>query len=295
MRVFVTGADGFIGRALTPILLAQGHRVTGLARDAASADRLRERGAEPLLADLRDANALTEAARAAEGVIHLALQLGPDVAAIDRAAITALLAGMRGSGKPYVGASAAGLVGDTGADIVDEARPLPQGGPNGWRVENEALVLAAAADGVRAAAVRPAPMVFGHGGGALLPKLIADARATGAGHHVGNGLQAWSTAYVEDVANLFAAVLEHGKAGETYFAASDEITPWRDIAAAVSHRAGQAGRTASWTVDEAQSVVGFLGGLMAINVRVSNDKARALGWKPSGPNVLDEIARYPAA
>ena len=106
MRVFVTGADGFIGTALTEILIAQRYHVTGLARDTASAGRLRERGVEPLQADLGDSKALTEAARSADGVIHLALQLGPDVGAVDRAAITALLAGLHGSGKPYVGASA---------------------------------------------------------------------------------------------------------------------------------------------------------------------------------------------
>lgn len=224
---------GILGGAVAEKLQAAGHRVAGLARSDAAVGRLRERGMTPVRAELFDTARLAQAAKTADGVMHLAASFGPDWQAGDRAAVQALLGALDGSGKPFVYTSIAPVYGDAGASVADEDAPLNPPRFHRWRPAVEQEVLAAAARGVRTIVLRPAP-VYGRSGGSSVLLLVQNAQQAGAARYIGAGETRWSTVHVDELADLYVLALERAAGGTLLNASSGISVSMRELAAAVA-------------------------------------------------------------
>ncbi len=289
MRVFMTGATGFIGSAVVEKLQAGGHIVVGLAHSDRSVAALRGRGIAPVRGGLEDTALLTAQARDAEAVIHLGATAGPGFPDADRRAVDAFLEGLEGSGKRFVYTSGVAVPGDTGQGVGDEEAPLDPAWKMAWRGVTERSALDAAARGVHAIAIRPS-MVHGRGRPGMAGVFVEGARG-GLVRYVGSGEYRWSTVHVDDIADLYVRVLERADAGEVFIAAADEVVSFRELAEATSRAAGGDGPVASWPLEEARGALGLLADLMTVNAVVSGAKARrTLGWAPHGAPLLAELA-----
>jgi nucleoside-diphosphate-sugar epimerase len=293
MRVFVTGASGHIGSALVPELLAAGHEVTGLARSLAAASALEAQGVLPWRGDLDDLASLGRAARAADGVIHLAFKHElafsgdfPGALRAERAAIEALGAALEGSGKPLLTTSgtmtfASSVSGREGTEADDGLGP---------RVVSEHSALAFVARGVRAIAIRLPPTVHSdldHRG--FIPTLVAGARANGYAAYVGSGLNRWPAAHTRDVARLYRLALEVAPAGTRLHAVADRGVPFREIAGAIARGLGV--EALSVPAAEAGKHLGFLAGFAGADNPTSSERTRELtGWTPTHTGLLEDLA-----
>ena len=301
MKVFVTGASGYIGGSVAAALIASGHSVTGLVRSQERAAAVRARSIEPVIGTLADAALLARTAREVDAVINAA-------SSDDRGAVEAMLPALAGSGKPFVHTSGSSIVGDMaggerGEKVYEDdtpVRPLPG---KVARVAIDRLVLDSAQNGVRAAIVCPT-MIYGRGHGVhaesvQVPRLIALARKHGAGVHVGRGENIWSNVHIDDLVPLYLGALEKAPAGAFYYAENGENS-YREIAAAISRMLGFGGRTRAMPMDEAVAEFGETAAQFSYgsNSRVRATRARReLGWTPSAGTLLDEIERgcYAAA
>lgn len=294
MRVFVTGASGHIGSAVVPELLQAGHQVVGLARSDSSAEALAAAGAEVRRGDLDDLDGLREAARAADGVIHLAfkhdlMRTGDFAGAVgaDYAAIEALAAPLEGTGKPLVSTSGtlmlayAGIAGRPGTE--DD---FASGGP---RVDAENFVIGLAERRVRSSVVRLPPIVHSsldHHGFAHI--LIGIARQTGVSAYVGDGANRWPSVHTLDAARVYRLALESAPAGSRLHAVADEGIPFRDIAAAIGRGAGVP--TASVSEADAGERFAFLGSFVGVDNPTSSELTRkVLGWDPTHPGLIEDL------
>lgn len=298
MKVFLTGATGYIGGAVAERLLAARHAVVGLARSEQAAASLAARGITPHRGDLSDPDSLYAAARAADGVIQLAqAQFAPggDFAAqmeelgrIAGGAVDALLRALEGSGKPLILTGGTGAYGDTGERVVDEETPIPPLPMLAGMAENDRKVLGAT--GIRGMAIRPA-IVYGRGGGPVR-MLVEMARQAGQVLYTGDGQNLLSTVHVDDVAELYLLMLERAPRGTLLNAVAEPFVSQRALLEAVSRAAGLGGVVTPMPEEQARSMAYGAGGLFARNSRVSAARARALlGWSPMRPSVLDELAR----
>ncbi len=294
MRVFVTGATGYIGGSIAARLLAAGHEVSGLSRDQAKADALAARGIEPVRGSLDDAAVLAEASRAADAVVNAA-------SSDHRAAVEACLAALAGTGKPFVHTSGSSIVaddaeGEFGEAVFDETTPFTPPPLRAARVALDRDIRAAAGSGVRSVVLCNS-LIYGQGLGlheesVQVPTLVALARQRGVASHVGRGLNTWSTVHVEDMADLYLLALEKAPAGSFWFVESGEAS-FRDMASAIGRSLGLGDRTEPWPMAEAVAAWGESKAryTMASNSRVRADRARALlGWRPGRPSVLADIA-----
>lgn len=302
MELFMTGATGYIGSAITEKLLQAGHRIVGLARSTASADALEKQGIEPRAGTLADTAILEEAARNADGVIHNAFDLSSlDFAAANNEeakAVDSLIAGLRGSGKPLVFTSGTGVLGDTGSVVFDEETPIaptefPAVKELRLRMATEKTVLEAA--GIRGIVLRP-PNVYGRGdGNGVLAAVRAAARKRGAvPYAVGSEDHHWAFVHVEDLADLFVLALDKAPAGELFHAGAQPGLRTPDIAAALSHGTGLGGKTVALEIPELADALGsrYVADYWASNSQTSSDKARRLlGWQPRHLDLLQEVAR----
>jgi nucleoside-diphosphate-sugar epimerase len=298
MRVFVTGASGHIGLPVVRELLAAGHEVTGLARSEASARRVTAAGAQARLGTLDDLSGLREAAREADGVIHLAfkhdvaLTGGDFMSAItaDVRAVEALGDALAGSGKPFVNTSGTMLLAHsvTGRAGTEEDQGQAGGNP---RVASENLSLGFAARGVRAAVVRLSPTVHSaldhHG---FIPMLIAAARKNGFAAYVGDGAARWPAVHTLDAARMYRLAVEAAPAGARLHAVADEGIPFRTIAEAIGLRLGLPAK--SVPAEKAGELVGpFLGMIVQLDNLTSSARTRALlHWEPTHPGLLADLA-----
>ena len=294
MRIFVTGASGYIGGSIAAHLRGAGHEVLGLVRSEAKAAQLAASGVKPVLGDLADAALLARTAREADATVNAA-------SSDDRAAVDALLDALAGSGKPFLHTSGASVVadralGEAGGRILhdeEDFEPLPE---RAARAALDRAVLAAAGRGVRSVVLCNS-LIYGRGRGLnpdsiQIPKLIEAARDEGAGVHIGSGANVWSTVHVDDVVDLYALALERAKPGSFLFVENGEAS-FRDIAAAIGRMLGFRGRTKDWPPEEAIRRWGERAAwTFGSNCRVRGRRARAeLDWRPSRPSVIEEIER----
>ncbi|MFN3007644.1 SDR family oxidoreductase [Mycolicibacterium wolinskyi] len=284
MRIFVTGASGFIGSAVVPELVNAGHEVVGLARSDASADALAALGAGVHRGDLTDPDSLRAGAADADGVIHLAFvhdftdyeQAGET----DRVAIEALGAALAGSGRPLVVTS--GLAGFP--DATEDDAPPP-----GALRRSEAAAQALVPHGVRVSVVRLPPSVHGEGDHGFVPRLISIAHEKGVAGYPGDGSNRWSAVHRLDAARLFRLALEHAPAGARLQAIADDGIPVREIAEAIGR--GLNLPVASIPGDEALDHFGWLGAFFSLDAGASSVLTRQrFDWKPTRPGLLADLA-----
>ncbi|QIN80913.1 NAD-dependent epimerase/dehydratase family protein [Rubrobacter marinus] len=293
MKVLVTGATGYVGSAVVDALLAAGHAVSGLARSEGSARELADRGVSVVMGDVTDAGSIEGAARDAEAVVHAATTHGPDAEAADRTAVGAILRALEGTGRTFVYTSGAWVMGDTpeGVELADEETPIDPTPMLAWRPPVEREVLGARSRGVRAFVVRPA-LVYGAGGG-VVDELVGWARERGAGRFVAppGGEPSWTLVHRDDLGDLYALLLASELVGGTLLvAAGDGPHAARDVAAAASRAAGASDRAEPWPLDEAREELGDYADALALDQRLSSERARrTLGWAPSAPTVFDEL------
>ncbi len=285
MKVFLTGATGYIGSAVADALRGAGHEVAGLARSDAAADRLTAMGVQPVPGDLTDPASLAAAARAADAVINAATTNtpGPDTAAVD-----AILDALRGSRKPFIYTSGIWAYGDTGGRVVTETSATTPTPLVAWRSPVERAVLQAGADGIRSIVIQPA-VVYGRSGG-IPAKFVESARRDGAAKFVGNGENRWPLVHVEDLAELYLRALERAPAGTLLIAVAGPSVRVGDIARAASEGAGAGGKVVAWPLAEARQVLGPYADALALDQQASARRAEELlGWKPFRPGILDEL------
>ncbi len=287
MRVFLTGATGYIGSAVADRLRAAGHNLSGLARSETAAGRLTAAGIGPIRGDFSDPKGIGSAARSADGVISLATTYDP---AQDGPAIDAILDAMAGSNKPFVYTSGIWSHGNTGDVVVDETTPPKPAALVQWRQAVEDRVLHGAKRGIRTVVIRPA-IVYGRAGG-LPAGFVDSARKEGAARYVGTGQNRWPFVHVDDLADLYLLALERAPAGSLLLGVSGPSHSVRDVATAASRGAGAGGRTTAWPLEEAREKLGAYADALVLDQQASGRRAQeTLGWQPSRPDVLEDIER----
>jgi len=285
MRVFVTGASGWIGSAVVPELLGAGHQVLGLARSDDSAEAIAAAGAEVLRGDLADLDTLRAGAASSDGAIHLAFihdfsDFEASVTA-DRRAIETIGAALEGSGKPLVIASGTPAVPGHVATERDESSP---GSPVAGRAANARAALGMAARGVRSSVVGLPRTVHGDGDHGFIARLIAIARDKGVSGYVGDGSSRWPAVHVLDAAHLFRLAVEQAPAGSRLHAVGDEGVPIRDIAGVIGRHLNLP--AASVPAGD----FGFLGQILAVDQPASAGLTRELlGWRPVQPGLIEDM------
>lgn len=286
MRVFVTGATGWVGSAVVKELLSAGHEVTGLARSEAKAEDIRRAGAKIRLGSITDLDLLRDAAAAADGVIHCAFNHDfsrfQENCAEDERAIGALGAGLEGLGRPLLVTSGMALL--PSGRLADEDDPTDAHFPR----RSEAAAGALVDKGVKAGAVRLPPSVHGLGDHGFVPRLIQIAREHGAAAYVGDGLNRWAAVHRLDAAKVYRLALEAGVPRPTYHAVADEGVPFKDIAAVIGRRLGVP--VISKTKEEAEGHFGWLAPFAAMDLAASSEKTKAmLGWAPDQPGLIADL------
>lgn len=295
MKIFLTGASGYIGGSVAAHLLAAGHAVCGLVRSAEKADAVGAFGIEPVMGTLDDAAILARAAREADVVINAA-------SADHKGAATALLEAVAGSGKAFIHTSGSSIVGtrakgERSDDVFDEDTPLTPSPARAARVALNEFILSFRDRGCRPVIVCPS-LIYGIGHGAgrdsvQVPLLIELARKRGNAAHAGPGENIWSNVHIDDLLPLYSLAIEKAPAGSFYFAENGENS-MRDVCLAINRMLGFADPPSAMSMQEAASAwgEGTAEDTMASNSRVRARRARAeLGWQPKAKGLIEEIER----
>jgi nucleoside-diphosphate-sugar epimerase len=290
MRVFVTGATGFIGSAIVRELLDGGHEVVGLARSDAAAAALRAAGALVHRGDLEDAESLRSGASSADGVIHTGFihdfSRMESAGRTDLRAIEVFGSVLQGSGRPLVIAS--GTAGLAPGRLATEEDSPDSGSAASHRVASERTALGLAAHGVRSASIRLAPSVHGQGDHGFVPRLIDIARAKRASAYIEDGSNRWPGVHRLDAARLFRVALEHAPAGSALHAIGDEGVPTREIAEVIGRHLDVP--VVSIARDDAADHFGFLGAFFALDVPASSAITQErMGWSPVHPGLIADL------
>lgn len=291
MRVFVTGASGWIGSAVVPELLAAGHEVVGLARSDASAAAIEAAGAQVSRGSLDDLDSLRAGAADADGVVHLAFNHdfsdSQGAGRTERAAIETIAGELEGSGRPFLFASGLALL--TPGRVATERDVSPYDGPDAPRGGAEPLALGYAGRGVRPVSLRFAPTVHGEGDHGFTAALVETARRTGVAAYIGDGENRWPAVHRLDAAHLVRLALGAAPAGSVVHAVGEEGVPTRRIAEAIGQGLGLP--VASISAEEAADHFGWLARFFAVDIPASSAITQdALGWTPTHPTLLDDLA-----
>lgn len=292
MRIFVTGATGFVGSAVVEDLIGAGHKVLGLARSNAAAASLVAAGAAVHRGSLDDLESLRRGAAASDGVIHTAFNHDftkfKANCETDRHAIEALGSALADSDRPLIVTSAIGVL-PQGRVLTEET--MPAAGPAAHpRAASEAAADRVATRGVRVSVIRLAASVHGDGDHAFVPLLIRLAREKGVSAHVGDGRNRWPAVHRLDAARLYRLALENGTAGARYHGVAEEGVPLRDIAQVIGRRLGVP--AAAMAPDEAAGHFGWFAHFAAMDIPAASEWTRqALGWQPTQAGLIADLDR----
>ena len=290
MRIFVTGATGFIGSAIVPELIAAGHQVFGLTRSEAGASSLAAAGAEVHHGNLDDLESLRQGAALADGVIHTAFihdfTKFQEVCEVDRRVIETLGAALAGSGRPLLVTSGTGIAavatGRPVTELDDASNAIP-------RAASEQAAASFAAKGVRVGVMR-LPQVHDTVKQGLITYAIEIARQKGISAYIGDGSNRWPAVHVHDAARLYRLALENLEAGARYHAVAEEGVPMRDIAEVIGR--GLKVPVVSVSHQEASAHFGWLAEFAARDLVASSALTRErLGWQPAGPGLIADLER----
>ena len=289
MKVFVTGATGYIGSCVSAALLKHGHAVIGLARSSEAAQKLEKRGIEPVRGDIRDKDSFVTAAREADAMIHAASPNDPTSAEVDNAVIDAVCEVLQGTRKPFIYTSGIWVIGETGNKVADEDSSLHPIDLVKWRAVCEQRVLAAAkGSSIRASVLRPG-IVYGRGGG-IPASFFQSAKERNVVAFVGDGENHWPVVHVDDLADLYVRVLNVESGGLVFHGISEQGVKVRDVAIAASEGAGIPGKISPWLVDEARKTLGLFADALALDQQISSEKTKKqLGWEPKAPRLTDDL------
>jgi nucleoside-diphosphate-sugar epimerase len=291
MRVFVTGASGFIGSAIVPELISAGHQVLGLARSDAAAKSLAAAGAQVHRGNLDDLESLRSGAAQSDGVIHTAFNHDfskfQAICETDRRAIESMASALADSNRPLIISSGVALLSpgkvSTEDQSADPNSPVP-------RVLTEVTADALAARGVHVSVIRLAPTVHGDGDHGFVPMIINTAREKGVSAYVGDGNNRWPAVHRLDAARLYRLALEKNAIGGRYHGVAEEGVPFREIATIIGRRLNIA--VVSKTPAEAETHFGWFAHFAAIDAPSSSRKTRAVsGWEPQQPGLIADLDR----
>ncbi len=287
MKVFVTGATGFIGSAIVQELINAGHQVAGLARSDAGAKSLAAAGAQVHRGDLENLESLRSGAAMSDGVIHTAFihdfsNYAP-AAEKDRRAIETLGAALAGSDRPFIVTSGTMLAQRQGPLATEQDPPNPS-----FPRKSEEAALAMASRGVRVSVLRLPPSVHGDGDHGFVPVLIGVAREKGVSVYVGDGLNRWPAVHRLDAAHLYRLILEKAPAAATFHGVADEGTPVREIAQVIGRRLKVP--VVAKSPEVAADHFGWIGHFFSLdNPASSRLTQELLGWQPKQPGLIRDL------
>lgn len=295
MRIFCTGASGYIGGSIAVALVTAGHEVSGLVRSEHSAELVRPLGVTPVLGSLDDLDALRAEAVRSDAVVNAA-------SSDHEPSALAMLEMLEGTGKAFIHTSGTSIVGTQAAghrvdDIFDETTPLKPSGGRAARIALNARILAFKDRNVRSVIVCPS-LIYGVGTGPAkhsiqVPWLIALAEKSGVAKHYGPGENIWSNVHIDDLVDLYRLALDAAPAGAFYFAENGE-NAMKEICAAINRKLGVSSGTVPMSIEEAAREwgEGATQNTMGSNSRVRAVRARKeLGWHPSRPSLIEEIEK----
>jgi nucleoside-diphosphate-sugar epimerase len=289
MRIFVTGATGFVGSAIVQELIGAGHRVLGLARSEAGAASLAAAGAGVHRGSLEDLDSLRTGAAGTDGVIHTAFihdfsNYAP-AAETDRRAIATLGEVLAGSERPMIVTSGTLLLQRQGPLATEDDAPNPN-----FPRKSEEAVVELASRGIRASVVLLPPSVHGDGDHGFVPHLIAIAREKGVSAYIGDGQNRWPAVHRLDAAHLYRLAIEKGSTGGRYHGVADEGVPFQDIAGVIGRRLKVP--VVSKSPEEAAGHFGWISHFAGIDCPASSAKTQEqLGWRPAHASLIADIDR----
>jgi nucleoside-diphosphate-sugar epimerase len=301
MRVFVTGASGWIGSAVVPELIGAGHQVTGLARSDASAEALTAAGAQVRRGTLDDLDTLRDAAAASDGVIHLAFKHDiaftgdfQGAADADRRAVEIFGEVLAGSDRPLViasgtlGVAPGRLATERDGHHLDPGLAAAHGAGPATRLATAEFVLSLASRGVRSSVMRLPPTNHGDGDNGFMATLVAIARDKGSSAYIGDGSNRWPAVHRLDSAHLFRLAAEKAPAGSTLHAVADQGVPIRDVAEVIGRHLDVP--VVSIPAEQAAEHFTWLGGFIGMDAPASSALTRELmGWQPAQPGLIEDL------